>query len=136
MQANTGNKWSGNANERRALPRYRFYAHLEMNLESKLRWGRVCSISGGGMFIETSECPAKNTRFRGRLALETPLPLECVVRRVLPGRGIGVSVSIANDAEKRRYDALLLALGTEAKSVAEETNTLPDPSLCSPFADA
>jgi PilZ domain len=122
MKLNHVNQWPTHANERRALPRYRFYAHIEMILESKVRWGRVCDVSEEGMFIETSEYLAVNTLFRGRLALETPLPMECVVRRIVPGRGIGVVISFLHEAEKVRFNALLRALGNEADPGASDAN--------------
>ena len=125
MLPNLVNEWSPDRHDRRALPRYRFYAHLEMILESKVRWGRVCDISSEGMFIETGECLARNTRFRGRLALETPLPVECLVRRIVPGRGIGVMISFLNDEEKKRFDALILALGEEKSPGIMDANVPP-----------
>ncbi len=118
MLANQLNEWSPEQGERRALPRYRFYGHVEMVLPSKVRWGRVRDVSGAGMFIETGECLAVNTCFQASLALETPLPMECVVRRVVPGRGIGVSISFLQEDARRRFTALLIALGSETDSSA------------------
>lgn len=77
MQSNVGDQWSCDSIERRVLPRYRFYAHLEMILEAKLRWGRVCNVSGEGMFIETSECPAKKHAIPG-----TPSSRDAVAARM------------------------------------------------------
>ena len=114
MLSNLVNEWPNYPNERRALPRYRFYARLEMILGSKVRWGRVCNISEAGMCIATCEYLSVNTRFCGRLALETPLPMECVVRWVVPGRGIGVTISFLCEEEKARFYALLQAQGKEA----------------------
>ena len=96
-----------------------------MILESKACWGRVCDISKEEMYIETGECLPINARFRARLALETPLPMECVVRRIVLGRAIGVTISFINEEGKARFMALLLALGREVQEGAAEATIAP-----------
>lgn len=96
--------------DRRKAPRYRFYADVEIDWGSKVLWGRVHDISREGMFIEIAECPWVSACFSARLALNAPLPVECIVRRIVPGRGIGVTITISDKESKRRFNALLRAL--------------------------
>jgi PilZ domain len=107
--------------DRRASPRYRFYADMEIDLGSKQLRGRVCDISRYGMFIELPDPPELNAWFSGRLALNEPLRVNCVVQRVVPGRGVGVTIVIPEEEGQRRFDALLFALaqgsGPSAASV-------------------
>jgi PilZ domain len=95
---------------RRKAPRYCFYADLEIDWGSKTLWGRVRDISREGMFIEIAEWPWVNAHFSARLALDTPLPIECVVRRIVPGDGIGVTIAFQSTEGETRYEALLRAL--------------------------
>ncbi|MGH9689718.1 MAG: PilZ domain-containing protein [Candidatus Acidiferrales bacterium] len=97
--------------------RYRFYADTEIVWESVKRWGRVTNISRKGMFIEIADAPPLDSAFPMRLALNTPLRIDCVVRRMVPGRGIGVSISLP-DQSRKRFEALLLALGAGADPAA------------------
>lgn len=94
---------------RRASPRYQFRVQAEVVWQNRHTWGRVIDISRGGMFIEADNPMRVNALFTVYLAMNVPLRLECMVRRVVPGRGIGVSISVPRDM-KARFDALLLAL--------------------------
>ena len=117
--------------ERRAAHRYRFYVDVEIDWGSKVLWGRVHDISRTGMFIEIAECPWVSASFTAHLALNTPLSVECVVRRVVPGQGIGVTIAISDRKAKRRFSALLRALQDEAKSAAAGADIAEAPEpLC------
>ena len=98
------------SNDRRMAPRYCFYAALEIDWGSKALWGRVRDISRDGMFIEIAEWPWVNAHFSARLSLDTPLEMECVVRRIVAGQGIGVTVAFQSTEGEKRFDALLRAL--------------------------
>jgi hypothetical protein len=74
-------------------------------------------ISRGGLFIEVEDGFRLNTSFPVFLALNVPLRPHCRVRRIVPGRGIGVSLSVPRDM-KARYDALRLALGFGSDAVS------------------
>ncbi|HVB54915.1 MAG TPA: PilZ domain-containing protein [Candidatus Acidoferrales bacterium] len=102
---------------RRQFTRYRFYADTEIVWESAKRWGRVTNISRKGMFIEIVDAPPLDSAFPMLLALNIPLQIDCVVRRIVPGRGIGVSISLPGQSRKR-FEALLLALGAGADPAA------------------
>ena len=111
--------------ERRASARYEFSAEIEIEWCGKKIWGRVRNVSRHGMFIELPDVPVVNAAFPASLALNQPLRMECVVRRVVPGHGLGVTVSIPGKEARRRYEALLVALslGSEPASAREELNT-------------
>ena len=105
-------------NDRRTAPRYCFYADLEIDWGSKALWGRVRDISREGMFIEIAEWPWVNAHFSARLALGAPLPMECVVRRIVPGQGIGVTIAFQTTEGEKRFEALLRALRNEVDPAA------------------
>lgn len=108
---------------RRVFPRYQFHTDVEIIWESAARWGRVSNISRGGMFIETSEAPPLGVYVPVYLALNVPLRLDCLVRRVVPGRGFAVSMTVPED-EKVRFEALLVALA-RASDPASEAMAIP-----------
>jgi hypothetical protein len=121
--------------DRRKSPRYRFYADIEIDLGSKELRGRVCDISRYGMFIELPDPPELNTWFLGRLALNEPLRVNCVVQRIVPGRGVGVAIVIPEEEGQRRFDALLFALAQGSGPSAASAKPLPsDNSLCTAVA--
>ena len=96
--------------ERRISPRYRFYLDVEIAWQTKILRGRACDFSEEGMFIELRDRVCLSTCFSGRLALDAPLHVECVVRRIVRGKGVGVSIVIPEEENKVRYRALLRAL--------------------------
>ncbi len=118
--------------DRRVSPRYRFYADIEINWGSKELWGRVCDISRYGMFIELPDPPELNAWFSAKLALNEPLRVNCVVHRVVPGRGVGVTIVLPEEEGKRRFDALLFALAQGSGPTA--ASVTPPPSDESPCA--
>ena len=94
---------------RRQFARFQFEVNAEVVCESNKEWGRVTDISRTGVFIEMVEPPAVGAEFTAYLALNLPLKLQCVVRRVVPGRGVGVAVTVPPQSRKR-FEALLKAL--------------------------
>jgi hypothetical protein len=102
---------------RRSFTRYQFRVQAELVWQSRRAWGRVVDISRGGMFIEVDTNFRLNATFSAFLALNVPLQVDCRVRRIVPGRGVGVSLTVPRDM-KERFDALLLALafGTDSAS--------------------
>jgi hypothetical protein len=115
-------EYSYPSGERHVSVRYEFSAEIEIEWCSRKIWGRVRNVSRHGMFIELPDLPVVNAAFPARLALNKPLGMECVVRRLVPGRGIGVTVTIPGREERRRYEALLaaLSLGSEPAAGNEE----------------
>lgn len=95
----------------------RFHFHVEAKIvwPARTRWARVTNISRTGMFIEIVNPPELNVKFSVYLALDTPLRLDCIVRRVIPKRGIGVTLCVPPE-EKERFTSLLQALAHGSKT--------------------
>jgi len=99
---------------RRRWARYEFRVSAEVRWNSTIRWGRITNISRGGVFIELPDPPRVGTHFLLRLALNEPLLLKGVVRRIAANRdGIGASI-LVGEKEKGRFEALLVAIGEGA----------------------
>jgi len=114
---------------RRAATRYRFSADIEIECGSTILWGKVHDISREGMFIEMAETPGLkvHTQFSARLGLD---PIWCVVRRVVPGQGIGVVIVVVDKGARLRFKALLSMLRTTSGPVTERPS---DPLSTEPF---
>ncbi len=106
---------------RREAVRYQFHVNAKIVWPSRSRWGRITNISRSGMFIEITDPPDLNASFSVYLALDTPLRLDCIVRRVVPQRGIGVTLSVPQEG-KKRFAALLLALARTSEPNAASAN--------------
>jgi hypothetical protein len=123
----------GDAN-RRASPRYEFQVDIEIERRSKSVWGLVRNISREGMFIELVDAPEPGAKFYANLSLNVPLRVICLVRRTVPQYGIGVSFVIPEQVDKRRFEALLIALACGADPTAtgaKAPQAKPDePLLC------
>ena len=118
----------------RASPRYQFEVDIEIEWGSKRVWGRVRNISREGMFIELDDALERGAKFSSNLSLNVPLRVICLVRRIVPRYGIGVSFVIPEQVDKRRFEALLFALAIGADpttSTAKPPQAKPDePFLC------
>lgn len=112
---------------RREAVRFHFRVDAKIVWPSRTRWARVTNISRSGMFIEIVNPPELNVKFSIYLALDTPLRLDCIVRRVIPQRGIGVTLSVPQE-EKERFAALLQALAYGSKPVTTCPMTPTDES--------
>src|SRR5207302_4953021 len=104
---------SATQTERRRSTRYPFGAVLEMEWGSAVLLGRVLDISAEGMRIEIADPLWVGAKFSAVLALEPPLRMECVVRRVEPGGGMGVSLVTPGAEGRGRLGALLGGVGKE-----------------------
>jgi PilZ domain len=102
----------GNRQERRRAPRYRYEASLEIEWGSARLRARTRDISENGMFIEADDVLWVGAGFRARLAVERPLWMECSVKRVEPGQGMGVTVEVPEDQGLRYYKELLAKLAS------------------------
>ncbi len=89
--------------ERRHAPRFGCDTKLEMEWGSAVLHGRIRDVSSSGMFIEVADPLWVGAGFRARLFLEQPVQVECFVRRVEPGRGMGVSVDLPEDGPRTDY---------------------------------
>jgi hypothetical protein len=96
-------------NEKRRAPRYRFQAALEIEWGSAWLKGRTRDISAGGMFIESEDVLWVGAGFRARMSADRGLWLECSVKRVEPGTGMGVTVAVP-EAHQEHFSELLAKL--------------------------
>ncbi len=95
--------------DKRRAPRYRYQAALEIEWGSARLKGRTRDISAGGMFIESEDVLWVGAGFRARMNAERALWLECSVKRVEPGQGMGVTVAVPQD-QQRLFEDLLAKL--------------------------
>jgi PilZ domain-containing protein len=96
--------------ERRWAPRYRFRAGLEIEWGSAVLRGNTRDISSNGMFIEVPDTLWVGAGFSARLHLPQPVKLDCQVKRVEPGCGMGVSVAVSETESQKLYHDLLSTL--------------------------
>jgi hypothetical protein len=96
--------------ERRWATRYSFRAELEIEWGSAVLRGKTRDISANGMFIESADTLWVGAGFTARLALERPVQMDCSVKRVEPGRGMAVTVTVSEEQHQRRYEDLLASL--------------------------
>jgi hypothetical protein len=97
--------------ERRWAPRYSFRADLEIEWGSAVLRGSTRDISSSGMFIEAIDPLWVGAGFTVRLThLERPVKLDCFVKRIEPGRGMGVSVAVSESESHKLYQELISSL--------------------------
>jgi hypothetical protein len=102
---------------RRGFERFKFTVKAEVVWQSQKKWGQVVDVSRSGLFIQMDEPPARGSRFTAHLALNAPLTLNCEVKRIVPGLGVGVAIAVP-EASKKRFEALLQALSFSADPAA------------------
>lgn len=96
--------------ERRRSPRYRYRALVEIEWGSARLRARTRDVSEGGMFIESEDILWVGAGFRAKLASDSPLWMDCSVKRVEPGSGMGVTVALRENQSQRHYQDLLAKL--------------------------
>ena len=96
--------------ERRWAPRYLFRANLEIEWGSAVLRVSTRDISSNGMFIESADPLWIGAGFTAHLVLDKPVKVDCSVKRIEPGRGMGVSVTVSEEQHERRYQDLLASL--------------------------
>ncbi len=112
---------------RRGFERFKFTVNAEIVWQSQKKWGRVIDVSRSGLFIQMDEPPARGTRFNAHLALNVPLQLNCEVKRIVPGLGVGVAIT-APESSKKRFEALLQALSFSSDPAATAAKaSFPEP---------
>jgi hypothetical protein len=105
----SGNQLSRRS-ERRWAPRYAFRADLEIEWGSAVLRGITRDVSSNGMFIESTDTLWIGAGFTARLRLDSPVKVDCFVKRVEPGRGMGVSVALTEADNHQRYQELIASL--------------------------
>jgi hypothetical protein len=101
---------SARRTDRRWAPRYSFRADLEIEWGSAVLRGSTRDISASGMFIEAVDPLWVGAGFTARLGLERPVRLDCFVKRIEPGHGMGVSVAVPESESQKLYEDLLSSL--------------------------
>lgn len=101
---------SGGSFEPQRPPRYPYRADLEIEWASARLARKTRDVSANGMFIEAVDTLWVGAGFRAHLALERPVEVDCQVKRIEPGRGMGVTVSVATDRGVDHYRELVAAL--------------------------
>jgi hypothetical protein len=96
--------------DRRWAPRYFFSADLEIEWGSAILPAKTRDISANGMFIEAADTLWVGAGFTARLKLKRHVKLDCSVKRVEPGRGMGVAVALAENENQKYYQDLLNSL--------------------------
>jgi hypothetical protein len=104
--------------ERRWAPRYSFRADLEIEWGSAVLTGKTRDISSNGMFIEASDPLWIGAGFMARLNVDPPVKVDCSVKRVVPGLGMGVSVALAESDHQKYYQDLLVSLAGNPTNTA------------------
>lgn len=99
--------------ERRWAPRYIFRAELEIEWGSAVLLASTRDISANGMFIESSDILWVGAGFTARLGLDSPVKVDCSVKRVEPGRGMAVALTVPEEGHQQRYLDLLASLSTQ-----------------------
>jgi PilZ domain-containing protein len=92
--------------ERRWAPRYNYRTDLEIEWGSAVLRARTRDISSNGMFIESTDPLWVGAGFTARIGAERPVKVDCFVRRVEPGLGMGVAVTVAEEHRDRFQDLL------------------------------
>jgi hypothetical protein len=109
MDAMDRRNLSGGSFEPQRPPRYAYKADLEIEWGSARLRGKTRDISANGMFIEAVDTLWVGAGFRAHLALDRPIAVDCQVKRIEPGRGMGVTVTVASGTENH-YQRLVEAL--------------------------
>jgi hypothetical protein len=87
---------------------------LEIEWGSALLKGRTRDISAGGIFIESEDVLWVGAGFRARIPAEQPVWLDCSVKRVEPGRGMGVTISLPEQESQQHFQVLLAKLAARS----------------------
>jgi PilZ domain len=104
--------------ERRWAPRYSFRADLEIEWGSAVLTGKTRDISSNGMFIEATDTLWIGAGFMARLNVDPPVTVDCSVKRVEPGHGMGVSMSVAESDHQKYFQDLLGSLAGNTTGTA------------------
>jgi len=99
--------------ERRWAPRYSFRTGLDIEWGSAVLRASTRDVSSSGMFIESSDPLWIGAGFSASLLLQDPVRVDCRVRRVEPGLGMGVSVYLSQE-QQQTYQELISKLSQGA----------------------
>ena len=95
--------------DRRWAPRYDFRAGLDIEWGSAVLRASTRDVSCNGMFIESADPLWVGAGFTASLLVDPAVRINCCVKRVEPGRGMGVSVSFP-EQQQDSYRQLIARL--------------------------
>jgi hypothetical protein len=101
---------SSRRSDRRWAPRYSFRANLEIEWGSAVLRASTRDISSNGMFIESVDPLWIGAGFTAHLVLDRRVKVDCSVKRIEPGLGMGVAVTLSEKQNEQRYQDLLASL--------------------------
>ena len=81
-----------------------------MEWGSAVQRGKTRDISSNGMFIESADTLWVGAGFVARLALDRPVQMDCSVKRVEPGHGMAVAITMSGEPHQQRYQDLIASL--------------------------
>jgi hypothetical protein len=90
--------------------RFAFRATLEIEWGSSILKGVTRDISSNGMFIEADSPLWVGAGFTARLKLDQPVKVDCAVKRVEPGHGMGVTITPSGPESEKFFQQLIAAL--------------------------
>lgn len=96
--------------EQRRFPRYGFQADVDIEIEGKTFRAMMTDISVEGMFIVAANPLWVGAVFTARLHIAEPIRAACVVRRVMVGRGMGVSFQDLSPQDRASLERFLASL--------------------------
>ena len=96
--------------ERRHHPRVPFQSDIEIEWGSTAVRAMTSDLSIGGMFINLMDPLWVGATFSAEVRLDQPLRVDCVVRRVVPGTGIGVEFQRVTQSIRERLDVLVASI--------------------------
>lgn len=101
---------SSRHSDRRWATRYSFRANLEIEWGSTILRANTRDVSSNGMFIESADPLWIGAGFTAHLVLDRRVKVDCSVKRVEPGLGMGVSVTLSDSQHEQSYQKLLDSL--------------------------
>jgi hypothetical protein len=87
--------------------RHAFRTEVEIGWGAEVLKCFTRDIGDMGMFIETEDPLWLRAEFTARLKLGEVLEIDCIVRRVEPGKGMAVEFKDLPDAEREQIDLFL-----------------------------
>ncbi|HMI54379.1 MAG TPA: PilZ domain-containing protein [Candidatus Saccharimonadales bacterium] len=91
-------------------PRFAYRADLEIEWGSARLRGSTRDISSSGMYIQTPDTLWVGAGFTAHLKLDKTVKVDCYVKRVEPGRGMGVSLTVSESQHQEEFQNFLSTL--------------------------
>ena len=96
--------------ERRRSPRFACNLQLAIQWGSSLILGEVKQISAEGIFVEVSGPLWVGASFAAQLMVDEAVAVDCVVRRVEPRRGMGLTFAASQTTGRAAIASLIKRL--------------------------